>query len=243
MSDHVVAEFFKKESLLEVSLGSDGMLGFFAENYPTIIAMSRSIYDQEELTRERKHHSVLELREKREELSDLDSDLSSHGFLSDPDQASYSQLKLEIEFHEKELEREDDIFFRGDALRMCPEYEFISKVDLNFPGLMFAMTEFDRLLRIPISGLVSRGLGWLTAPLRFVVGTIVQHSNLGIAGQLIYMLVDQYPQLIESRMQAEKPTGRPPDYPQHEVDGYGIKEIKYESVTKWKNHQKDQDDK
>ena len=239
MSDHVVAEFFKNESLLEVSLGSDGMLGFFADNYPTIIAMSRSIYDQQEMTRERKHQSIFELTGLREDLSELDSALSSHGFLSDPDQAIYNKLKLDIEFHEEELDREDDIFFRGEVLRMCPEYEFISKVDLNFPGLMFAMTEFDRLLRIPISGLVSRGLGWLTSPLRLVIGTIIQHSNLGIAGQLIYMLVDQYPQLIESRMQAEKPTGRPANYPQHEIDGYGVKEIKYENVTKWKQSRKD----
>lgn len=235
MSDYVVAEFFKTESLLDVSLGQDGLLGFFASNYPTIIAMSRSINDQEEKTLERKRDSYEELNDLRDSLSHLDSILSSIGRLSDSDQAKYNQLKLEIQFHEDELEREDPIFFRNKPLRMCAEYEFIDKCERNFPGLMFAMTEFDRLLRIPIAGLVSRGLGWVTSPLRIIVGTIVQHSNLGIAGNLIYMLVDQYPQLIEARMQAEKVTGRPADYPEHEVEGYGIKEIKNETVIKYKS--------
>ena len=240
MSDYAVAEFFKTESLLEVNLGQDGLLGFFAGNFPTIIAISRSIYDQEQITLERKRESYEDLKDLRDKLNDLDNIITSFGSLSDSDQAKYNELKLDIEHHENELEREDPIFFREEPLRMCAEYEFILKVESNFPGLMFAMTEFDRLLRMPIAGLISRGLGWMTTPLRIIVGMIVQNSNLGIAGNLIYMLVDQYPQLIEARMQAEKPTGRPNGYPDHEVDGYSIKEIKHETRTKH-NSSKDDD--
>jgi len=239
MSDYFINEFFKKEKLLDISLGSDGMLGFFADNYPTIIAMSRAINDQTEKTLERKRDSVLELKDLRAELAELDSNKSTHGYLSDPDQSQYNDLKLKIEFHEGELEKEDDVFFRGESLRVCAETEFIVKVEKNFPGLMYAMTEFDRLLRIPISGLVGSGLKWISTPLRIIVGTIIQHANFGIAGQLIYMLVDHYPQLIEQRMLAEEPTGKPAEYEQLEVDGYAVKEIKREVTTKWNSYQDD----
>ena len=44
MSDNVVQTFFADESLLSVSIGQDGLLGYFASNYSTIIAMYEAIY-------------------------------------------------------------------------------------------------------------------------------------------------------------------------------------------------------
>jgi hypothetical protein len=241
MSDYVVQRFFQDESLLSISLGQDGMLGFFADNYPTLIAMSRAIIDQEELTVGRKQDSLMEIRDLREELTHLDTLLSTQGFLDDDDQSRYAEIKEEIKFHEEELETEDPIFFRGEPLRMCAEYEFLSKMETNFPGIMGALCEFDRLLRIPISGFVKKGLGWATLPLKVVVGAILERSNLGVAGQLIYMLVNNYPDIIKQRMQAEMPTGRPANYPEHEIEGFSIKEKKTENVIKFKPRHKNDD--
>ena len=107
--------------------------------------------------------------------------------------------------------------------------------------MSYALCEFDRLLRVPIANLVAKGFGWVTVPLRWVVGAILQRTNLGVAGNLIYMLVDQYPDIIRARMQAEMPKGRPAGYPEHEIDGFGIKEKKHETVIKY-NFRKDNDD-
>ena len=240
MSDYVVQRFFKSESLLSVSLGPDGMLGFFADNYPTIIAMSRAIIDQEEKTIERKQDALEEIGECREELAHLDRLLSSQGFLEDDDQARYAELTMIIKELEDQLDIEDPIFFRGEPLRMCAEYEFLSKVESHFPGMMGAMCEFDRLLRIPISSLVEKGLGWATLPLKIVVGAILERTNLGVAGNLIYMLVNRYPEIVKERMQAEMPSGRPAKYPQHEIDGFTIKEKKKEESIKYKKFKKDE---
>lgn len=241
MSDYAVQKFFQKESLLSTTLGQDGLLGFFADNYPTIIAMARAIHDQEAKTIDRKQDSLQELGDLREDLAHLDQIISNFGGLEDSDQARYNEIQMSIEFHEGELEREDPIFFRGEPLRMCPEYEFLEKMEANFPGMSFALTEFDRLLRVPIARVVAKGFGWATLPLKVVVGAILERTNLGIAGHLIYMLVDTYPEIISSRMHAEMPTGRPSDYPEHEIDGYGIKEKKNEVIIKYKNRKRDDD--
>lgn len=241
MSDYAVQQFFRKESLLSISLGQDGLLGFFADNYPTVIAMARAIQDQEEKTIDRKRQSYSELEDLRDDLSYYDRILSVTGQLSDSDKERYSEIQMSIEFHEDEIEREDPIFFRGEPLRMCAEYEFLQKLDLNFPGMSIALCEFDRLLRVPFAGWVAKGLGWASTPVRIVVGTILQHTNLGVAGNLIYMLVANYPQIIEQRMQAEMPTGKPVGYPDHEIDGYGIKEKKHEETIKYNYGKKDDD--
>ena len=238
MSEYIVQQFFKQESLLDVSLGTDGLLGYFASNYPTIIAMARSISDQENQTIERKQESYEELQDLRKDLAYLDGLINSFGSLSDSDETRYNEINQLIEFHEAELEREDPIFFRNEPLRMCPEYEFISKMEYSFPGIMAAMVEFDRLLRIPISNLTKRGLGWAMLPLKLVVGAILRRADLGLAGNLIYMLVDQYPDLIRQRMRAEEPSGRPADYPEHEVEGYKVKEIKNEVSVKYGSKKK-----
>ncbi len=233
MSEYIVQNFFRKENLLSVSVGQDGLLGFFANNYTTIIAMARSIIDQENETVERKKESFMELEDLREELEFLDRRLSAQGYLDDSDQERYTEVKETIEFHEGEIEREDVIFFRGEPLRMCAEYEFIQKLESNFPGMSIALCEFDRLLRTPISSWIAKGLSFATTPVRIIVGAIVSHTNLGVAGSLIYMLVDHYPDIIKQRMQAEMPSGRPSGYPDHEVDGFSIKERKQEVVKKF----------
>ena len=127
-------------------------------------------------------------------------------------------------------------------MKMCPEIEFISKVDREFPGLLEAICEFDRLLRIPIAGIMKKGLGWMLTPLKLVVGAIVERSSLGVAGNLIYMLVDQYPDLIRQRMEAEEPEDAPTNYDEMDINGYGIKEVKHETIEKYKHYQKRDDD-
>lgn len=237
--EYAVQEFFKNESLLNVSLGSDGMLGFFASNYPKIVGMTRAIQNQQMLAFERQEEAREELSDLRDALSALDSLLTQHGSLSDDDEAEYKELQMKIEFFESEQVREDPIFFNGQPLKMCAEIEFITKVSNEFPGLLEAICEFDRLLRIPIAKLMKRGLGWSLTPLRLVVGTIVKNGNLGVAGNLIYMLVDKYPELIRQRMEAADPEEAPDDYDNMEVSGYGIKEIKRETIIKRKNYQKE----
>ena len=239
MSDYVVQRFFAKESLLQVSLGQDGLMGYFTSNYPTIVAMARSIQDQEIETLERKKESYLELQDLRDELEFLDYKLTKQSKLNTADKKRHADLEDEIDFHEKELEREDPIFFRGESLRMCGEYEFITKMNCQLPGLMDALVEFDRLLRLPIAKIAKKGIGWATLPLKTIVGAIISRSDLGVAGNLIYMLVDQYPELIRERMVAEEPSGKPADY-DPELDGYNVKEFKKEKKLIWK-HPKDDD--
>ena len=211
MSDYVVAEYFKKESLLSVSLGQDGMLGYFATNYSTIIAMYEAIYEQEEETLEKKQQAYEELEDLRNLLSYLDDIISSNGFLNSTEQEQYTDTNMRIEENESILEKEDVVFFRSEPLRMCAEYEFISKAEGRFPGIMLAVVEIDHMLRRPISNWVGKCLSWSTLPLKYVAAIIVRTSGLGVGGNLIYMLIDQYPEVIKQRMQPEVPTGRTED--------------------------------
>jgi len=242
MSESAVQEFFKNESLLNITMGQDGLLGFFASNYPTIVGMTRAIQHQEMETWEKQGEAQTELDDLRDELEHLDSLLSQHGYLEDDDQARYEVVIKSIDFYEKEVQKQDRIFYGGKQLKMCPEVEFISKVNNEFPGLLEAICEFDRLLRIPIAKVMGKGLGWALTPLKLVVGTIVQRTNLGVAGNLIYMLVDKYPDLIRQRMEAQEPEDAPDDCDEMELKGYSVKEEKHEVIKKYKHYPKKDDD-
>lgn len=243
MSDSVVAEYFKEESLLTVSLGQDGLLGYFASNYSTILAMYEAIYTQEEETLEKKQEAYEELEELRETLGYYDAQLTSNGYLNDIEKGEYNETTLKIEENESRLEEEDVVFFRGEPLRMCAEYEFIDKLEGRFPGIMLAVLEIDHMIRRPISNWIGKSLSWITLPIKYVVGIIVRTSGLGVGGNLIYMLIDQYPEVIEQRMQPEVPTGRPVDYPDYKVEGFSIKEKKNETSMKLhKERKRDKDD-
>ena len=230
--EHVVQEFFKQESLLSVSCGQDGLLGFFASNFPTIVGMTRAIQKQQDATYENQQDALIELEDLRDKLSGLDALLSQHGCLSDADRADYSDTTMKINHYEELAQKQDPIFYNGKPLKMCPEMEFIIKVNVEFPGLLQAICEFDRLLRIPIAGFAKRGLGWALTPLKMVIGAVIGRSNLGVAGNLIWMLVDTYPDLIRKRMEAVVPEDAPDDYDENDMNGYGVKEIKEEIIIK-----------
>ena len=232
MSDNVVATFFQDESLLSVSMGQDGLLGYFASNYSNIIAMYGAIDEQEEETCDKKRQAYEELEDLRNDLVHLDDQISTHGVLQPAEQGQYTKTKLAIEANEKLLEEEDIIFFRGEPLRMCADYEFIQKVEGRFPGIMLAMLEIDNMLRRPISSWVGKALGTASLPLKVIASFIIRTTNLGVAGNLLYMLIDQYPCIIQNRMAPEVPTGRPVDYPEYKLKDYSIKEEKHEVVIK-----------
>jgi len=236
MSEYVLQEFFKDESLLGVSMGQDGMLGFFASRYPTIIAMTRTLIEARDDICENGEDIQEKLCDAREGLWFLDCQINTNHTLSPSEQQDYTRLQHEIKSLETKLETISEgkkpIFFRGSPLMSCPELEFIQKVDSRFPGLLESLCEFDRLIRMPIAKYLGRGISWAVTPLRVVVGLIVQKAGLGQAGSLIYMLIDHYPNLIMQRINAEEPSTQPDEYCENEINGYGIKEIKTEVVIK-----------
>jgi hypothetical protein len=231
MSEYAVAEFFKQESLLSVSLGQDGLLGYFASNYSMVIAMYDAIYYQQCQTLERKEEAFDELNVLRDEKEHLDRIISSGRTLNRQHQGRYNKIPSLIEHLEGELEREDPVFFRGFPLKRCSQYEFIELVEEKFPGAMLAIREIDHMLRGPVGNWVSQALSWGLLPMKYIVGTIIEKGRLGVAGNMIYLLLEHYPEVIKQRIQAEVPAGKPTDYPDYKADGLEIKEIRKEVYT------------
>jgi hypothetical protein len=233
MSDYAVKEFFREESMLSIHLGQDGMLGFFASNYPTIISMARTIIEFRNDAIQEIQDTQEALKDARDNLSFLDELINTHKTLSVPDQSKYNSLKKEIKHYKAELKRQRPIFFRGEVITAAdPEFEFIRKVDYTFPGLLESLCELDRLIRIPIGNTLGNIMRCGITPLRFMIKMIVDKCNLGLAGSFMLMLVDQYPELMSERIYAEEASEQPEDYSDHDINGYGVKEIKEELIEK-----------
>ena len=252
MSNRAVAKFFKEQSFLELSVGQDGLLGYFADNYLDLVGMKRAILFQTEDTLAKKRDALQSLGEAETELDILKQtakDIKEENKeireenktrtrkkrlkkMPDADVKLLNQQLPELIAYYKEIiDKEDLIFFRNKPLRRCANYEFIEHIDLRLPGIMEAMVEFDRLIRLPIAKLVGKGLSWATLPLKIVVGAILERTNLGHAGHLIYALVDSYPQIIQQRMNAEPASTVPDQYDEMEAARYSVREKKVEVKT------------
>lgn len=234
MSNYAVQRFMHMDpSLLNLSLGSDGLLGFFADNYINIIAMKRSMVEQNASLVKKKQYIMQDKAESEKRLEQVrifQRGLDAGQQLSDNDQKIINTYPGKIDQYEDAIDKEERIFFRGAPLKWCEEYEFIRKIDIELPGVLEAMCEFDRMIRQPIASTVRKGLSFISMPFKAIATAIIERWNLGHAGGLILLLIDTYPQVIERRMLSERPSEVLADY-DYDKEDYVVKETKTEVKT------------